>query len=109
MRASVYIFRMTALHIFFVMGVALPVSVCQKAIPAGPIPSKQFLKSSLLDRSGTRLHASPDLFYSLARDPYFCRKERDMEKHNGFPIRLRLGEWNWVEQYEGKRPKTEVN
>lgn len=42
-------------------------------------------------------------------DPYFCRKERDLEKQNGFPVRLRLGEWNWVEQYEGKRQKTDNN
>ncbi len=103
MRTVTCVSKAALLICFFVVGVFIPISFCQQVELPSPLPLKQFLKSSLLDQSGSKKHPFLDLNSAFAPDAFFCRKERDIEKQTGFPVRLRLGEWNWVEAYEGKR------
>lgn len=65
-------------------------------------PKQQYLKSAMLNHS--RIYPGNFLlkFESVLPDAFFCRKERVLEKQVGFPIRVRLGDWEFVEKYEGK-------
>jgi hypothetical protein len=41
-------------------------------------------------------------FRSDQRPAFFCRQEKALEESLRFPIRFRLGEWNYTQQMEGK-------
>lgn len=44
----------------------------------------------------------PSQFRSDQRPAFFCRHEKALEESLRFPIRFRLGEWNYTQQMEGK-------
>jgi hypothetical protein len=54
--------------------------------------------------------ASPSTFpqwYSVNQLPFFCKMEVKMEKAFKFPVKVRLGEVQYVEKMEGKLPGTQ--
>lgn len=54
--------------------------------------------------------ASPSTFpqwYSVDQLPFFCKMEVKMEKAFKFPVKVRLGEVQYVEKMEGKLPGTQ--
>jgi|SRR5690606_14069745 len=43
--------------------------------------------------------------YPYTHLPFFCKVEADLEKTISFPVKLRLGDVDYVDQLEGKRPQ----
>ena len=60
---------------------------------------------AVTDRQKRQNFTSPTSFpqwYSVERLPFFCKMEVKMEKAIKFPVKVRLGEVQYVEKMEGK-------
>lgn len=69
-----------------------------------PISNEPEIRSLILNSNYTKLPTSLSGSWMKIDQhaAFFCRQEKALQENIKFPIRFRLGEWNYTQQLEGK-------